>query len=158
MATTDAELADLERSATQVGKAKSFSVDGCRTNRDIGELIALESMCPETSKHSGSDCRRNSEALNGRYRTPNDTLAQPEYSPVVRLMTCPQHPENAAMWQFVDSLSAAEANNPAVRKIVRNRARYETANNSYADGMMDTLSYDTVAGAVQLQLGDTDKA
>lgn len=45
MATTDAKLADLasDQLAAQVGKAKSFSVDGMsRTNRDIGELIALE--------------------------------------------------------------------------------------------------------------------
>lgn len=45
MATTDAELAELasDQIASQVGKARSFSVDGMsRTNRDIGELIELE--------------------------------------------------------------------------------------------------------------------
>lgn len=94
-------------------------------------------------------------------RTPKTTRSRrPEYSaPIAASYDIARNTtENAAMWQFVDSLSAAEANSPAVRKIVRNRARYETANNSYADGMMDTLSYDTVGSAVQLQLGDTDKA
>lgn len=66
--------------------------------------------------------------------------------------------ENANLWKYVDSLSAAEANNPAVRQTIRNRARYEVANNSYADGIVDTLSADTIGPEVQLQLGDTDAA
>ncbi len=64
--------------------------------------------------------------------------------------------ENENLWKFVDSLSAAEANNPTVRKIVRNRARYEVANNSYAYGIIETLAADTVGPEVQLQLGDSD--
>ena len=66
--------------------------------------------------------------------------------------------ENANLWKYVDSLSAAEANNPSVRQTIRNRARYEVANNSYADGIVDTLAADTVGPEVQLQLGDTDAA
>jgi len=66
--------------------------------------------------------------------------------------------ENANLWKYVDSLSAAEANNPAVRQTIRNRARYEVANNSYADGIVDTLAADTIGAEVQLQLGDTDAA
>ena len=66
--------------------------------------------------------------------------------------------ENANFWKYVDSLSAAEANNPSVRQTIRNRARYEVANNSYADGIVDTLAADTIGPEVQLQLGDTDAA
>jgi len=66
--------------------------------------------------------------------------------------------ENANLWKYVDSLNAADANSPAVRKIIRNRARYEVANNSYADGMLDTLAADTVGPVVQLQLGDSKLA
>jgi capsid protein len=66
--------------------------------------------------------------------------------------------ENKNMWQHVDALSAAAANSPGVRKIVRERARYEVANNSYADGMMDTLASDTIGAEIQLQLGDTENA
>ena len=64
--------------------------------------------------------------------------------------------ENENLWKGVDSLSAAEANSPNVRRTIRNRARYETANNSYACGIVDTLAADTVGPEVQLQLGDTD--
>jgi len=64
--------------------------------------------------------------------------------------------ENANLWKYVDSLSAAEANSPAVRKTIRNRARYEVANNSYAYGIIETLAADTVGPEIQLQLGDSD--
>jgi len=66
--------------------------------------------------------------------------------------------ENEKLWQFVDALSAAAANTPQVRQIVRNRARYETANNSYAAGIVETLANDTVGPVVQLQLGDSERA
>ena len=66
--------------------------------------------------------------------------------------------ENESLWQYVDGLSAASANTPQVRKTIRNRARYETANNGYADGIVDTLANDTIGPAVQLQLGDSEFA
>lgn len=66
--------------------------------------------------------------------------------------------ENSTLWQYVDGLSAAAANTPSVRKTIRDRARYETANNGYADGIADTLANDTIGPAVQLQLGDTEFA
>jgi capsid protein len=66
--------------------------------------------------------------------------------------------ENANIWKYVDSLSAAEANSPGVRQTIRNRARYEVANNSYADGIVDTLAADTIGAEIQLQLGDSASA
>jgi len=66
--------------------------------------------------------------------------------------------ENATLWTGADALSAAEANTPSVRKVIRERARYEVANNNYAKGVIKTLTNDTVGTAVQLQLGDTDRA
>ena len=66
--------------------------------------------------------------------------------------------ENENLWKYVDSLSAADANSPTVRRTIRNRARYEIANNSYADGIVDTLSADTIGPEVQIQLGDSDLA
>ena len=66
--------------------------------------------------------------------------------------------ENENLWKYVDSLSAADANNPSVRRTIRNRARYEVANNSYADGIVDTLAADTIGPEVQIQLGDSDIA
>jgi len=64
--------------------------------------------------------------------------------------------ENENLWKYVDGLSAAEANSPTVRKTIRERARYEVANNSYANGIVDTLAADTIGPVIQLQLGDTD--
>jgi capsid protein len=66
--------------------------------------------------------------------------------------------ENASLWGLVDSLSAAAANNPAVRKTIRERARYEVANNCYAKGIVRALVGDLVGPEVQLQLGDSPKA
>ncbi len=66
--------------------------------------------------------------------------------------------ENATLWTGVDGLSAAQANNPAVRKTIRDRARYEVANNSYAKGIVKTIADDTIGQSIQLQLGDTTKA
>lgn len=66
--------------------------------------------------------------------------------------------ENENLWKYVDALSAAEANSPTVRKVIRERARYEVANNSYADGIVDTLAADTIGPEVQLQLGDSELA
>ena len=66
--------------------------------------------------------------------------------------------ENASLWTGVDGLSAAQANNPSVRKTIRDRARYEVANNSYARGIVKSIANDTIGQAIQLQLGDTTKA
>jgi len=66
--------------------------------------------------------------------------------------------ENAKMWQYVDALSAAAANSPEVRRTIRNRARYEVANNCYAAGVVDTLANDVVGPYIQLSLGNAELA
>lgn len=48
--------------------------------------------------------------------------------------------DNRRHWANADGLSANAANSPAVRRVLRNRARYETANNSYARGIVLTLA------------------
>ena len=65
-------------------------------------------------------------------------------------------PENRRHWANSDHLSADAAANPAVRRILRNRARYEIANNSYARGIVLTLANDVVGTGPRLQmlLGD----
>jgi len=47
---------------------------------------------------------------------------------------------NARHWGMSDNLSANAANTYGIRQITRNRARYEEANNSYCDGIIDTLA------------------
>lgn len=60
--------------------------------------------------------------------------------------------ENRRHWAAADLLSADAANNPRVRSILRSRARYEVANNSYAKGIVLTLANDTIGTGPRLQM------
>jgi lambda family phage portal protein len=60
--------------------------------------------------------------------------------------------DNRRHWAAADGLSARAANGPEVRRTLRNRARYETANNSYAKGIVLTLAHDTVGTGPRLQM------
>lgn len=60
--------------------------------------------------------------------------------------------ENARHWAESDALSARAANSPTVRFALRNRSRYEIANNSYAKGIVGTLANDTIGTGPRLQL------
>lgn len=65
---------------------------------------------------------------------------------------------NRRHWANADGLSADSAANPEVRRVLRNRARYEVANNSYARGIVCTLANDVVGTGPRLQMltGDPD--
>jgi len=67
-------------------------------------------------------------------------------------------PENRKHWANADGLSPNAAINPEVRRVLRNRARYEVANNSYAKGIVLTLANDTIGTGPRLQMltGDTE--
>ncbi len=60
--------------------------------------------------------------------------------------------DNHRHWLLADGLSADAAASPAVRRTLRNRARYEIANNSYARGIVLTLANDCVGTGPRLQL------
>jgi lambda family phage portal protein len=60
--------------------------------------------------------------------------------------------DNYRHWANADGLSADAAHNPAIRRILRNRARYETANNSYARGIINTLANDVIGTGPRLQM------
>ena len=60
--------------------------------------------------------------------------------------------ENARHWAMADALSAAAAGTADVRRRLRERARYEVANNSYAKGIVLTLANDCVGTGPRLQL------
>ena len=66
--------------------------------------------------------------------------------------------DNRRHWAAADGLSASAANSPRVRRVLRNRARYEVANNSYARGIVLTLANDVVGTGprLQIQTSDTD--
>lgn len=60
--------------------------------------------------------------------------------------------ENFKHFSAADNLSADAAANPEVRKRLRERSRYETSNNSYAFGILETLADYTVGSGPRLQL------
>jgi lambda family phage portal protein len=60
--------------------------------------------------------------------------------------------DNRRHWANADGLSADAAASPEIRRILRNRARYEVANNSYARGIVSTLANDVVGTGPRLQL------
>ncbi len=66
--------------------------------------------------------------------------------------------DNRRHWAAADGMSARAANSPEVRRILRNRARYEVANNSYARGIVLTLANDVVGTGPRLQLLTADPA
>ena len=60
--------------------------------------------------------------------------------------------DNRRHWANADGLSADAAANAEVRRILRNRARYEVANNSYGRGIVLTLANDVIGTGPRLQM------
>ncbi len=61
-------------------------------------------------------------------------------------------PDSRKHWANADNLSPTAALSPTVRRTLRNRARYEVANNSYASGIVWTLANDTIGTGPRLQM------
>lgn len=64
---------------------------------------------------------------------------------------------NQNHWANADALSPDAAVKVAVRKKLRERARYEVSNNCYAKGMVNTLASDTIGTGPHLQLLTDDE-
>ena len=64
--------------------------------------------------------------------------------------------ENRRHWANADGLSADAAASPEIRRILRNRTRYEVAHNSYARGIVLTLANDVVGTGPRLQMLSDD--
>jgi lambda family phage portal protein len=66
--------------------------------------------------------------------------------------------DNKRHWAAADSLSARSANSSEVRQTLRDRARYEAANNSYCRGIVQTLANDLIGTGPrpQVQTGNAD--
>lgn len=60
--------------------------------------------------------------------------------------------ENRRHWANADGMSANAAHSPLVRQTLRNRSRYEVANNSYFAGLVKTMAHDLVGSGPRLQL------
>ena len=67
------------------------------------------------------------------------------------------NPENARHWSNADALAADSALDPTTRATLRNRCRYECANNSYAAGIVKTLGNDTIGTGPRLQVVGKDR-
>ncbi|MCZ2341686.1 MAG: phage portal protein [Bacteroidales bacterium] len=83
--------------------------------------------------------------------------AKPQRERVVRVVrarydAAVTNDDNRRHWANADGLSANSANSPEVRRILRNRARYEVANNSYAKGIVLSLANDVIGTGPRLQL------
>lgn len=64
--------------------------------------------------------------------------------------------DNRRHWANADALSADAAANPAVRAILRNRCRYETANNGYLKGILKTHANFVIGTGPRLQMQTDD--
>jgi lambda family phage portal protein len=60
--------------------------------------------------------------------------------------------DNFNHWAMADSLSADAGMTPAVRRVLRNRSRYEAANNSYCRGIVLTLANDVVGTGPRIKV------
>ena len=67
-------------------------------------------------------------------------------------------PDNAAHWQWADGMAADSAASPGIRYVLRNRSRYEAANNSYCRGMIGTIATDMIGTGPRLQMETGDDA
>jgi lambda family phage portal protein len=65
--------------------------------------------------------------------------------------------DNRRHWAAADLLSAAAANSPDVRRLLRSRSRYEVQNNSYAKGIVRTLANDRIGTCPQIQVNTPDE-
>ena len=69
-----------------------------------------------------------------------------------------QTSDDSRHWANADSLSANAALSPEVRRIIRNRARYERANNAYVHGICVTKSNDLIGIGPRVLLSTGDAA
>lgn len=92
----------------------------------------------------------------GRRRQPQGTTPR---DLVAALYDAAGAGDNDRRWAKAISDSAVSANTESVRRIIRNRARYEVANNPYASGIVTTYTDEVVGTGPQIQapdLGDGD--
>jgi len=60
--------------------------------------------------------------------------------------------DNDEHWAWADSLNANAANDPSTRQVLRDRSRYECANNGYAGGLVKKIGTDLIGTCPRLQL------
>jgi lambda family phage portal protein len=88
----------------------------------------------------------------------NPIAREPRRSLSARYDAAERSVETDRHWANADLLSARAANNPEVRRRLRERARYEAGSNCYCDGIVQTLANDAIGNgpSIQLQTGDDE--
>lgn len=102
-----------------------------------------------TSKILGADGRP--------YERHADAAPRSRPRPGARYDAAQTTDNNKRHWAAADALSARAANNPGVRRTLRNRSRYERANNGYAAGLVLTLANDLFGTGPRLQVQTEDR-
>lgn len=97
---------------------------------------------PTILDHRGNPIARNSDSI---ARGPRRDLG-------ARYDAAETSEETRRHWAQADQLSARSANSAEVRQVLRSRARYEVANNSYCAGMVKTLASDLIGTGPRLQV------
>ena len=92
------------------------------------------------------------QLLPSRLRGPSPHVVQALRVIRARYDAAVTNDENRRHWANADNLSANAANSPLVRRLLRNRSRYEVANNSYARGIVLTLANDVIGTGPRLQM------
>ncbi|MBQ6473446.1 MAG: phage portal protein [Victivallales bacterium] len=64
---------------------------------------------------------------------------------------------NAEHWKWADSFNADQSNSPEVRERLRNRARYEVANNPWLSGLIFQVASDLIGVMPRLQINSVDE-
>ena len=77
---------------------------------------------------------------------------KPAAQPFARYDAAQTDATNRKHWLAADSLGPVNANSASVRQLLRDRSRYETANNGYASGLIEGRANDTIGTGPRLQL------
>lgn len=93
----------------------------------------------------------------GRPAVPRRANAPRAHRPAARYDAAKTTDENKNHWSNADGFSANAANSPEVRRVLRNRSRYERANNGYYKGVIRGRTNDTVGTGPRLQLDFPDE-
>ncbi len=83
---------------------------------------------------------------------PAPPKGEPRLAPKAKYDAAATHKDNTRHWSNADGLSANSANSSEVRRILRNRSRYEDGNNSYVNGLTGDRANETIGTGPRLQL------
>ena len=97
-------------------------------------------------------------ALKGLFQTRTTEKKPPSRTIAGRFDAAQTTRDNSRHWSAADHLSADMEAAPEVRRTLRNRSRYEIANNSYAKGLVQMLANDTIGTGPRLQMLSGDEA